>query len=66
MKLPETWLPVLPSHPGTCQNDTVGDMEMKENSPPEEREIPVTALLSERSLEKEWLKPEEDKAWDYL
>lgn len=29
-------------------------------------EMPVTALLSERALAKEWLKPEEDKAWDYL
>jgi hypothetical protein len=29
-------------------------------------EVPVTALLSERALAKEWLTPEEDKAWDYL
>jgi len=29
-------------------------------------EVPVTALLSERALAKEWLKPAEDKAWDYL
>jgi hypothetical protein len=43
-----------------------GDEEMDAASPPEVRDIPVTALLSERSLEKEWLKPEEDKAWDYL
>ena len=27
---------------------------------------PVTALLSERSLARDWLKPEEDRAWDYL
>jgi hypothetical protein len=27
---------------------------------------PVTALLSEKSLAKDWLKPEEEKAWDYL
>jgi len=41
-------------------------MEPKADSPPEVREIPVTALLSERSLAKEWLKPEEDEAWNYL
>jgi hypothetical protein len=29
-------------------------------------EGPVTALLSERALAKEWLTPGEDKAWDYL
>ena len=29
-------------------------------------DVPVTALLSERTLAKEWLKPKEDKAWDYL
>ena len=28
--------------------------------------FPVTALLSERSLAKDWLKPEEGTAWDYL
>jgi len=27
---------------------------------------PITALLSERSLAKDWLKPEEETAWDYL
>jgi hypothetical protein len=32
----------------------------------DDQEIPVTALLSERSLAREWLKPEEDEAWDYL
>jgi hypothetical protein len=66
MILPEKLLPVLPSHPGICQNDTAGDMEMETDSLPEVREIPVTALLSERSLAREWLKPEEDEAWDYL
>ena len=60
------WLPVLPSHPGTCQNDTAGDMVMETDSLPEVWEITVTALLSERSLAREWLKPEEDEAWDYL
>jgi hypothetical protein len=30
------------------------------------RLLPVTALLSERSLARDWLKPEEDRAWDYL
>jgi uncharacterized phage-associated protein len=46
-------------------NDTVCDMEL-ESAAPGVREVPMTALLSERSLAKEWLKPEEDKAWDYL
>ena len=46
-------------------NDTICDMEL-ETAPPGVREVPVTALLSERSLAREWLKPEEDKAWDYL
>lgn len=46
-------------------NDTVCDMEL-EGAAPGVREVPMTALLSERSLAKEWLKPEEDKAWDYL
>jgi len=41
-------------------------MEMETDSLPEVREISVTALLSERSLAREWLKPEEDEAWDYL
>ncbi len=27
---------------------------------------PVTVLLSERSLAKDWLKPEEETAWGYL
>lgn len=27
---------------------------------------PVIALLSERSLAKDWLTPEEETAWDYL
>lgn len=26
----------------------------------------VTARLSEKALAKEWLKPEEDRAWEYL
>ncbi|MDD1703134.1 MAG: hypothetical protein LUQ31_09170 [Methanoregula sp.] len=26
----------------------------------------ITALLSERSLAKDWLKPEEESAWNYL
>ncbi len=46
-------------------NDTICDMEL-ESAAPCVREVPMTALLSERSLAKEWLKPEEDKAWDYL
>jgi hypothetical protein len=25
-----------------------------------------TAILSEKVLAREWLKPEEDRAWDYL
>ena len=32
----------------------------------EEPKIPVTALLSEKSLAKEWLNPEEDEAWKDL
>lgn len=48
-------------------NDNVCDMELESAAaPPGVREMPVTALLSERSLAKDWLKPEEDKAWDYL
>ena len=48
-------------------NDNVCDMELeKATAPPGVREVPITALLSERSLAKEWLKPEEDTAWDYL
>lgn len=31
-----------------------------------DRKPAETALLSERVLAKEWLKPEEDRAWDYL
>jgi hypothetical protein len=27
---------------------------------------PVTAILSETVLAREWLKPEEDLAWNYL
>ncbi len=46
-------------------NDTICDMEPG-NEAPVVREVPMTALMSERSLAKEWLKPEEDKAWDYL
>lgn len=46
-------------------NDTICDMEL-EAATPGVREVPMTALLSEKSLAKEWLKPEEDKAWDYL
>ena len=32
----------------------------------EESKIPATALLSEKSLAKEWLNPEEDEAWKDL
>ena len=32
----------------------------------EPTEIPDTALLSEKSLAKEWLSPEEDEAWKDL
>ncbi len=28
--------------------------------------LPETALMSEQSLAKDWMKPDEDKAWDYL
>ncbi len=28
--------------------------------------LPETALMSELSLAKDWFKPEEDEAWDYL
>ncbi|HOI76663.1 MAG TPA: DUF2281 domain-containing protein [Methanofastidiosum sp.] len=28
--------------------------------------VPETAILSESSLKKDWLKPEEDDAWAYL
>lgn len=31
-----------------------------------QRKIAVTAVLSEKVLAREWLKPEEDRAWDYL
>ena len=41
-----------------------------ENVPPESgpeiHTVPVTARVSERALSKDWLKPEEDEAWDYL
>jgi len=30
------------------------------------RERPDTAIVSESSLKKDWLKPEEDKAWQDL
>lgn len=46
-------------------NDTMCDLEMDYEAPGV-REVSVTALLSERSLARDWLKPEEDKAWDYL
>jgi uncharacterized phage-associated protein len=49
----------------SVMNDTICDMEL-ESAVPSVSEVPMTALLSERSLAKEWLKPEEDKAWDYL
>ncbi len=47
-------------------NDTTCDMEPESAAAPSVREVPVTALLSERSLARDWLRPEEDKAWDYL
>ena len=31
-----------------------------------EVEVPLTALLSEKSLAKEWLNPQEDEAWKDL
>jgi len=33
---------------------------------PAESKAAETALLSETVLAREWLKPEEDLAWDYL
>ncbi len=48
-------------------NDNICDMELESVAIHSGvREMSVTALLSERSLAKDWLKPEEDKAWDYL
>ena len=66
MTLPGKWLPVLQSRPKTFQNNMVSDMEMKPVWQPKARKIPDTALLSEHSLARDWLKPEEDQAWDYL
>jgi hypothetical protein len=31
-----------------------------------QRKTVETAILSENILAREWLKPEEDRAWDYL
>lgn len=48
-------------------DDTMCDIEFDYQVPVNGvREVPSTALLSERALSKEWLKPAEDKAWDYL
>ncbi len=44
-----------------CGNDTIPP-----KSGPEIHTVPVTALMSERALSKDWLKPEENEAWDYL
>ncbi len=33
---------------------------------PEERHVPETAFLSESALAKDWLGPEEDRAWQDL
>jgi len=50
-----------------AMNDNICDMELESAAvAPGVREISVTALLSECSLAKDWLKPEEDKAWEYL
>jgi uncharacterized phage-associated protein len=49
----------------SVMNDTLCDTEPEEGVTGV-REVPMTALLSERALAKEWLKSEEDKAWDYL
>jgi uncharacterized phage-associated protein len=64
-KLKEHELTECPEEP-FVMNDTICDMELETTAPQGVREIPVTALLSERSLAKEWLKPKEDQAWDYL
>jgi hypothetical protein len=31
-----------------------------------QRKVADTTILSENVLAREWLKPEEDQAWDYL
>ncbi len=41
-------------------------LEKKGIATKERVEIPATALLSESSLAKEWLTPEEDEAWKDL
>jgi uncharacterized phage-associated protein len=48
-------------------DDTDWETEVKRSIEVEGRiDIPDTALLSERSLAIDWLKPEEDAAWEYL
>jgi|GEM_PF-1190073 len=63
-KLEKRELTEQKAQPATM-NDTMCDLEM-DYEVPGVREVSVTALLSERSLARDWLKPEEDKAWDYL
>ena len=36
------------------------------DSGPVIHKVPITALMSERALAKDWLRPEEDEAGDYL
>ena len=38
----------------------------KMDSPGSNHKVIATALLSEHVLAREWLKPEEEKAWEYL
>jgi len=40
--------------------------QFSHNREPAQRITVDTAILSERVLAREWLKPEEDSAWDYL
>jgi uncharacterized phage-associated protein len=48
-------------------NETECEYEIETpDSVPVTHAFPVTALMSERALSKDWLKPEEDEAWDYL
>ena len=48
-------------------DDTDWETEVKRSIEMEGRiDIPETALMSERSLAIDWLKPEEDAAWEYL
>jgi hypothetical protein len=65
-KLKEKELTEVQTEPGMIDETECEYETVPPDSGPGIHTVPVTALMSERALSKDWLRPEEDDTWDYL